>query len=248
MLIDNHNGGYMFIRGIGPFSAGIRTKSDFAIVHASFKPFAPLNRGYDLIERHLQDAGRPMAALCGIQLRIPQPLSREGFEQFNQPYINKLREWGLELNSANPVTRTNVALKINPVSEPSIASFFYTIPSLNDRPSWVISGVPEMVSRDGAIKIAAAGDTSPDGMRQKMQCVLDVIERHLTELQLGWAQATTINLYTIHDLHPLLTSMILPRIGAAQSGITLHHARPPVIGLELEIDAWSVSREEILTS
>lgn len=248
MLFENPDGDFTFIRGIGPFSAGVRAHPGFGIVHRSFKPYASLNRGYDLIERHLNDAGRPMAALCGIQLRIPQPLSREGFEQFNRPYIEKLRGWGLEIDGSNPVTRTNVVLEVNPIAEPSIASFFYTLASADDRPNWVISGVPEMMSRDGAIQIVAAGDTSTEGMQQKTQRVLDVIERHLTELQLNWRQATTVNLYTIHDLHPQLTSMILPRIGAAQIGVTLHHSRPPVTGLELEIDAWSVCREEILAA
>jgi hypothetical protein len=199
-----------------------------------------------LIEQHLKNAGRPITALCGIQLRIPQALSREGFDQFNRPYIEKLRGWGLEVEGTNPVTRTNVALEVNPVSEPSIASFFYTMPSSDDRPNWTISGVPEIASRDGGVQIVAAGNTSSMGMQQKMQCVLDTIAHHLKELQLSWEQATAVNLYTVHDLHPLITSMLLPKMGGARTGVTLHHSRPPVTGLELEIDAWSVCREESL--
>lgn len=248
MLIENPQGNFTFIRGIGPFSAGVRSQSGFGIVHASLKPFASLKRGYDLIEQHLRAAGRPIAALCGIQLRIPQALSREGFDQFNRPYVERLRGWGLELSGANPVTRTNVALEINPVAEPSIASFFYTAASSSEHPTWVISGVPEITSRDGAIQVVAAGDASPEGMRQKTQCVLDVVERHLAELKLSWEQATAVNLYTIHDPYQLIISMLLPKIGPAQTGLTLHYARPPVTGLELEIDAWSVCREELLES
>src|SRR5271163_11560 len=149
MLIESARGSYTFIRGIGPFSAGVRAHSGFAIVHASLRPFAPLSQGYDFIEQHLRSLNRPVQALCGMQLRIPQPLSREGFEQFNRPYIEKLRAWGLEVEGANPVTRTNVALAVSGVAEPMLAGFFYTIPAAGNDPSWVLSGVPEMTSRDG---------------------------------------------------------------------------------------------------
>ncbi len=245
MIIENAAGNYSFIRGIGPFSAGVRASAGHAIVHARFHPYVPLAKGYELIERELGKAQRPINALCGIQLRVQKPFSRAGFDEFNRPYIEKLRGWGLEVQGANPVTRTNVAIEAYPVAEPSIASFFYTIPVANARPTWVISGVPEIASRDGAVQIVAANDTSPEGLRQKTECVLQIIGRHIAELGVSWADATTVNLYAVHDLHPLLASTILPAIGAAtQVGVTWHHARPPVSGLEIEIDVWSVVREE----
>jgi hypothetical protein len=205
--------------------------------------------GYDRIEDHLGNLQRPINALCGIQLRIPRPLSREAFDEFNRPYIDKLRAWRLEVEGANPVTRTNVALEANPVAEPMIASFFYTVPSASAAPTWVVSGVPEIASRDGAVRSGAHNDTSPDGLRQKTQCVLEVLAHHLAELHVSWAQATTVNLYATHDLYPLMASTILPAIGAAaRVGITWHHSRPPVSGLEIEIDACSVEREAIVSS
>jgi hypothetical protein len=249
MLVENFAGNYTFIRGIGPFSAAALARPGYAIMHASFKPFAPLATGYDRIEQYLEKLKRPISALNGIQLRIPRPLSREGFDEFNRPYIEKLRAWGLEVEGANPVTRTNVALDGNPIAEPMIASFFYTVPSAGAAPTWVVSGVPEIASRDGAIRIVAPNNVTPDGLRQKTQCILEVIARHLAELHASWAQATTLNLYAVHDLHPLITTTILPAIGAASRvGITWHHARPPVNGLEMEIDAWAVEREEILSA
>lgn len=244
MIIENSGGGYDFIRGIGPFSAAVRARTGYAIVHATLTPILPLDHGYATLERHLAAAGRPIAALCGIQLRIPHALSREGFEQFNRPYIEKLRRWGLEVEGANPVARTNVALESNPVAEGSLASFFYTIPADGADVRWLISGVPEMTMRDGAIQIVAPGDTSAEGMRKKTEAVLVTLDRHLSELAVAWSRATTINLYTVHDLHPLMVSMLLPKMGGAQCGISWHHARPPVTGLELEIDAWSVLRTE----
>jgi hypothetical protein len=249
LIVECAAGNYSFIRGIGPFSAAVRASSGYAIVHSCFKPFVPLARGYDLIEQLLKKNRRPINALCGIQLRIPAPLSRAGFDEFNRPYITKLQGWGLEVGGANPVTRTNVALEVNAVPEPMIASFFYTTSSENDAPNWVISGVPEIASRDGAVRIIAPNDTTPQGLREKTGCILEILSRHIGELGASWDQATAVNLYAIHNLHPLLTPLILPAIGAASRiGITWQHARPPVTGLEIEMDAWSVARAEIVSS
>jgi len=249
MLIENVRGNFTFIQGIGPFSAGVRARPGFAIVHAALRPFVPLASGYDLIERHLRELTRPIQALCGMQFRIPRPLSREGFEEFNRPYIEKLRSWGLEVDGANPVTRTNVALEASAVAEPMLAGFFHTTPAQRDVPSWVLSGVPEIASRDGGVRVVAPGDTSVEGLRQKTQCIFEVLARHLAELRLSWEQATAINLYTVHDLYPLMASTLLPAVGAgSRSGINWHYSRPPVTGLELEIDGWAVLREENLAS
>jgi hypothetical protein len=164
MLTENIPGNYTFIRGIGPFSSGVVARPGFEIVHAALKPFIPLEQGYGLVERHLKDLRRPIGALCGIHLRIPKALSREDFDQFNRPYIDRLKSWGLEVDGANPVTRTNVALELNPVSEPMLAGFFYTIPSDGRAATFVISGAPEIASRDlGMAHIVARGDTSAEG-------------------------------------------------------------------------------------
>jgi hypothetical protein len=249
MLIENEQGNYTFIRGIGPFSAGVRAHSSFAIVHATFRPFVALARGYELIERHLRELARPLQALCGMQLRIPRPLSREGFEEFNRPYIEQLRGWGLEVNGANPVTRTNVALAASAVAEPSLAGFFYTVPAPRDVPNWVLSGVPEIVSRDGAVQVIAPGDTSTQGLRLKLECIFAILARHIAELRANWEQATAINIYGVHALHPLMQSTILPALGAgSRTGLTWHYSRPPVAGLELEFDGWAAAREENLAT
>jgi hypothetical protein len=243
MLIDNIRGNYSFIRGIGPFSAAVRANPGFEIVHARLHPFQPLAPAYGTVESHLRDLGRPINALCGMHLRIPRPLSRQGFEEFNRPYIERLRSWALEVNGANPVTRTNVALEINAVDEPALAGFFYTAAASHNRPGWVISGVPEIETRDGAAKIVAPGDISLEGLRRKAECVLQVLTRNLSELGSSWDEATAINLYTVHDLYEVMTSTVLPAIGtASRAGITWHCSRPPVEGLELEIDASALYR------
>jgi hypothetical protein len=129
MLAENSNGNYSFIHGIGPFSAAVLAQAGFEIVHARFFPPIALNDGYERLIRHLREIQRPLAALCGMELRIPKALSREGFEEFNRPYVEQLKGWGLEVAGANPVTRTNVAFETNAVKEPMLAGFYYTVPA-----------------------------------------------------------------------------------------------------------------------
>jgi hypothetical protein len=247
MLTENGKGNYTFVRGIGPFSAAVSAQPGFEIVHARFLPLIALNDGYVSVEEHLQQARRPLEALCGMELRIPQVLSRQAFDEFNRPYIERLRTWGLDVAQANPVTRTNVAIEANPVAEPMLAGFYYTIPSTASPQTFVLSGAPEIASRERGVQIVARGDTSPQGMRQKLGCILEVLGAHLSELKLRWEMATAVNVYTVFDIHPLLAPQLLPALGSAShAGVTWHYARPPVSGLELEVDARAVRTELIL--
>jgi hypothetical protein len=251
MVIDNLKGNYRFIRAAGPFSLGCVAHHGFEIVHAMILPFASLAQGFELVERHLKQAGRPIDALCGMHLRIPQPLTPKGFEEFNHPYIGRLHAWGLEIGGANPVARTNVALAVEPLPEAMLAGFYYTIRSDGAYPrraTFVLSGAAEMrLDADGKRELVAPGDTSAAGIGRKLECVLEGLSGHLRELGLGWDLATAVNLYTVHQIHHTLASVLLPAIGAAaRLGVSWHYSRPPVIGLELEIDTHAVCREVIL--
>ena len=251
MLLDNAKGNYKFVRGYGaPFSSGALADSGFEIVHASFKPLARLADGYGRIERHMREAGRPLNAVCGIELRIPAALTPAGFDEFNRPYIERLTAWGVMVDGLNPVARTNVAPASNPpLADPSLYGFYYTVPAVGTaRPAFVLAGVPEVASREGGKReVVAAGDVSLEGLRRKNACILEALSGLLREMKLGWSEASAVNLYTVHDLHPLFASDLLPALGvAAYRGIRWHYARPPVIGLELEIDAYAARQELVL--
>src|SRR5689334_10901699 len=186
MMVENSKGDYKFVRGIGPFSAAVKAIPGFEIIHARFHPLIALNDGYLRVERHLHEVQRPLQALCGMELRIPKVLSREAFDEFNRPYIERLKAWGMEVAGANPVTRTNVAFEVNPVGEPMVAGFYYTTPSTARGETFVLSGVPEIASREGGVQIVARGDTSAGGLRQKLECIMQVLSAHLSELKLSW--------------------------------------------------------------
>ena len=252
MMIENVKGNYSFIRGGGPFSSGCVAQPGFEIVHAALVPLTPLAQGFELVERHLKGSGRPIQALCAMHLRIPEPLSPKGFEEFNRPYIERLQSWGLEIDGANPVARTNVAPKVNPVPAAMLAGFYYTSKSdaaAGQAATFVLSGAAEMrIGADGKRELVAAGDTSAKGIRRKLECVVEGLTGHLRELRVGWDLATTVNLYTVYEVHHTLAPMLLPALGAAaRPGINWHYARPPVTGLEVEIDAHAVRREVILS-
>ena len=247
MLTENRKGNYVFIRGIGPFSAAAKAQPGFEIVHSRFLPLTPLTDGYQSVERHLRELNRPLQALCGMELRIPRVLSREAFDQFNAPYVERLKNWGLEIAGSNPATRTNVAFESNPVTVPMLAGFYYTMRSSQQFESFVLAGAPEIASREGGVQIVARGDTSPEGLGRKLECILEVLSAHLAEMNLTWEMATAVNLYTVFDVHPLMATVLLPRLGvASHAGLTWHHARPPVSGLELEVDARAVRSELVL--
>jgi hypothetical protein len=252
MLIENAKGNFSFIRGFGPpFSSGGVASAGFDVVHVTLKPLARLSDGFALIERHTREAGRPINAVCGIELRIGKPLTQAGFDDFNRGYIERLKGWGVFVGESNPIARTNVALEVSSVAEPSMYGFYYTVPATGAaRPAFVIAGAAEVASREGGrAEVVARDDVSTEGMRRKTACVLALLRERLEEMKVGWKDASGVNLYTVHDLHPIFATDLLPALGpAGQRGIRWHYARPPVVGLELEIDGYAAHRELVLTA
>lgn len=52
-------------------------------------------RRFARIDRHLREQNRGRVALCGIELRSPQPFTFDGFGRFNEGYRALLAEWGI---------------------------------------------------------------------------------------------------------------------------------------------------------
>jgi hypothetical protein len=70
------------------------------------------------------------------------------------------------------------------------------------------------------------------------------MERRLGMFRLGWEHTTATQVYTVHDLHPFLADEIVRR-GAAAAGLTWHFCRPPVRGLEFEMDCRGLAHERV---
>jgi hypothetical protein len=208
----------------------------------------PLAQGFDAIEAYLGRIGRAPAAFCACELRSPAQFTDSGFVAFNRHYVERLAAWGIFRDEVNPVARSNVCPEIDPPAAPSFYAFSYTVPDADGTvPSFVAAGSGE--ARDGGPgyegRIVRRGDQSPEAMREKARFVLGAMEQRMGALGFGWADATATQVYTVFDIHPLLPDEILRR-GAIPGGLTWHFARPPVEGLDFEMDVRGVARELVI--
>jgi hypothetical protein len=245
--VDFAAGGYRFLPAVFQYSGGAAALPGYAIERVRFRAPVPIAEGFARIERIIGAAGRPLTAFCACELRSPAPFTEQGFRAFNEVYVVTLEKWGLFDGKVNPVARSNVCPEIDPPAEPSFHAFSFTVAANDAAPSFVIAGSGE--AREGGAsyreRTVRHGETTPDAMREKAQYVLGEMERRLTALGFGWADTTATQVYTVHDLHPFLADEIVRR-GAARSGLTWHFARPPVRGLEYEMDCRGVSRERVV--
>jgi len=239
-------GRYRFLAGVEAFSAGVVAEPGHEIVHATLQAPVPYRDGFALIERHLAERGRPRQALCAIELRSPAPFTFEGFAEFNRGYRAILEDWKIPVDGVNPVARTNVAPVVGPPPEPSLYAFSYTVSSTAEgAPTFVVAGSGEL--REGARGpegIVRRGDTSPAAMAEKAAHVMATQASRLAALGGTWAQVTAVDVYTALPIHGFLASGILERVGpAAIHGVTWHLSRPPIQGLEYEMDMRGVRQE-----
>ena len=70
------------------------------------------------------------------------------------------------------------------------------------------------------------------------------MQRRLDAVDADWSQVTVVDVYTVHTIHSAMRASLLKSIGAAgQHGFTWYHARPPIAGLEFEMDLRGVRVE-----
>ncbi len=242
-LVSHPDGGFRFLPGSPVFASGAVAEPGFAIVHALLSRWLPLEQGYELVERHLQTLGRPLQALCGMQLRLPRQLSIEEFIAFNAPYIARLERWDVVQDKANPVSRTNVSPAAEAPGEASLHAFTYTIPYSGSARTFTMSGMTE---RGSGGSIVAQGDDSPDGMQRKLAHVLGAVGDRVAELGFGWRDATHVELYSGVEIPGALAALAARASGALPRGVRWYYGRPPVTGLEVELEARAVLREEVV--
>jgi hypothetical protein len=245
MLRDGPNGTYRFLPGIPAFSSGVVASPGWEIVHATFRQPVPWRQGFDRIEVYLRAQGRPRTALCGIELRSPAPFTFEGFDTFNQGYRAVLGEWEILVGDDNPIPRTNVAPVLAPPKEPSLYGFAYTVPRSASSETFVVAGAGEMRERGrGAQGIVRMGETTPDAMAEKARFVMGIMQNRLSALGRAWSGVTAIEVYTALPIgDELLRAILGPAGPTAVHGIRWFPSRPPVQGLEFEVDLRGVARE-----
>jgi len=239
-------GGYRFIPGVFQYSGGVAAEPGYAIERVTFRAPVPLAEGFERVEAIIRARGRPLTAFCACELRSPAPFTDAGFRGFNEHYVETLARWGIydAGRRINPVARSNVCPEIGPPAEPSFHAFSFTVVDRNATPGFVVAGSGE--AREGGAsyreRTVRHGETGPEAMREKAIFVLAEMERRLKLLAAAWADTTATQVYTVHDLHPFLADEIVRR-GAAHAGLTWHFCRPPVQGLEYEMDCRGVAAE-----
>jgi hypothetical protein len=245
--IEAPTGGYRFMPGVSQYSCGIAALPGFTIERVRFADPVPLKAGFARIADTLREAGRPLTAFAACELRSPAPFTEEGFKAFNEVYIKTLIEWGVMKDGVNPVARSNVCPKIDPPAEPGFHAFSYTVPAPRAPGSFVIAGSGESVEGKANYRdyIVSPGDVSPAGMLAKARWVLDEMERRMSAFGGTWKQTTGVQLYTVHDVFPVIESE-LGRRGVLRNGLTWHFNRPPVVGLDYEMDCRCVHIEKVI--
>jgi hypothetical protein len=239
-------GHYRFLPGIAPYSSGVVAMSGHQIVHATLRAPVQWREGFALIDRHLRGEDRPRAALCAIALRSPKPFTFDGFAEFNAGYRAVLDSWGLLVDGANPIARTNVAPLVAAPGEPSLYGFAYTLPGATQRPTFVVAGSGEVVEL-AAERIVRRGETSPDAIREKAAFVMNVMQTRLRGLAADWPDVTTIDVYTPHPIEPFVRDVLLGTAGAAAiHGVRWYPSHPPIVGLAYEMDLRGVARDIVL--
>ena len=238
MLVENKRGNYFFLKGIAPYSAGVVAAPGFGVVHVRFSRYIPLRAGFKAVEEHLGRLGRPLQAICGMELRSPKPFSFTGFNQFNAGYVQLLEKWDILQEGMNPVARTNIAPEVKPPVEPSLYGFSYTIPSTAKRKTFVIAGAGELP--EGSLDphdVVRLGESNAAAIQDKVRFVMGLMEARLRGLGVGWNDITVTEIYTIHDIFPFVERELLQRLeeGGAH-GLTWHYSRPPIESIEYEMD------------
>lgn len=250
VLIPHMGGGYQFLPGITPFSSGVVALPGFEIVRVTLRSAVPYRQGFDLIAAHLAGQGRPLAALCGVELRSPHPLPFQAFADFNREYEQVLSEQGLLLQGQSPIARTKVVPALHPPDETTLYAFSYTTPERKTETpaTFVIAGAGELRSRELAWEsIVRSGDTSPDAMGEKAAQVRYVIRTRMTRLQVTWSSVTALTVYTVHPFAPMLVAQLFR--DADQTDIHGWHwcySQPPIVGVEFEMDMRGIQQERWL--
>ncbi len=237
---------YSYIPGPLQYSFGVRADSGHELVRVRAARTPPLDEGYRLIERYMEQVGLPVQAVCALELRSPEQFSEQGFKEFNEAYAAKLDEWRILLDGSNPVARSNVIPEKRTVSGPSVHSFTYVRPQPGAPASYVISGESDAPEGFDSYndQLIAPGDTSPRGMRKKAEYVIGELLRRKELLGSCWDEVTDVQVYTLHSyesIHTDLSGMV-----PLAANIAWQYCAPPVEEWAFEMDSRRVHVEEFV--
>jgi hypothetical protein len=248
MLLPHPAGNYHFLVGIDPYSCGVIADPGYEVTRLRLAAPLPWRAGFARVAAHLATVGRPLVALCGVELRSPAPTTMAGFIAFNRPYCDLLHAWGLSVGTHNPVARTNVAPVCDPPDEVVLHAFSYTTPAAAGGPTFIVAGAGEL--REGLLeeeRIICRGQDSPAARLAKAAYVMQVMTDRLHGLGADWNSVTAVNVYAACLDPQVATGVVASSIGPARRvGTCWHWTRPPVLGIDFEMDLRGVVREQVI--
>ena len=200
-------GGYRYIPAVFQYSGGVAAEDGFELERARFMAPIPLADAFARVEAHLKAIGRPLTAFAHCELRSPQPFNDQGFIDFNKQYVVTLERFGIYKDGVNPVARTNVCPMYHEPATPSMLAFTYTMPAAKSaRRTFMLSGGGDVRPGSEPYKdrIVRFGDTSPEGLREKMVYVIEEMERRLAAARLQLERCGLDAGYTVHNIGHLV--------------------------------------------
>lgn len=246
-------GGYRYVKAVFQYSGGVAAEPGYEIERARFMKPLPLAEAFPAVEAHLKALGRPATAFAACELRSPAPFTAQGFFDFNKVYVTTLEKWGIYKDGdplMNPVARTNVCPMYDKPAGPVMHAFSYTVPVPDaKRGTFILAGGGEATEGQKEFPyhtpIVALRDTSPEGIRKKVEFVIAEMERRLKLLGFTWKDAVTTEAYTVQNIGSLVGELLAAR-GAMAGGLVWNYTRPPVVDLEYEMDVRGAARELVL--
>jgi hypothetical protein len=109
----------------------------------------------------------------------------------------------------------------------------------------VVAGAGELYADElDPRRIVRRDDTSDAALREKAAYVMQRMALRLQSLGMDWEHVSCVNIYTAFDVFPWLRDELLPQMGRASvHGVHWHYTRPPIVGLEVEMDLRCVRTE-----
>lgn len=248
-MITNESGGYRYLPGSRFAAHGVAADAGMRIDRVIFERPQELSAGFGLVRTILEAEGRPLHALCGIELRMPRRLRFPAFRELNDRYLEQLDEWGVLVDGQSPFCRTNVAPRSSSLTGPAIGAFSFTYGAANGARDFLLSGAAEIpVDAPYPDGVVRRGDTSPAGMAEKARAVAEIIKQHMTSLELKWNASATVHVYSQYDVAFATMREALAQVGVVpQEGLIWHDADPPTDEIEIEIDVRQYSGERLVS-
>lgn len=239
-------GSYAFLPGDSAISKAIVATPGHHLIGMHLQTPLPYHAGFTAISVFLGHLGIPVSALCGIELRVPQPLSFEGFAALNQDYTRLLDRYGLLIDGFGPMARTTVAPTADAPAEISLASFTVSVPALNSLgDEFLVSGAGDIRGEPySAEAIVRPDENTLDAPAEKVAFVLACLTTALEQIGQHWTDVRDITVYTALASGPsILEQMLTPLDPHLTDRVRLLSSRPPLVGMGFEMDVRRISAQ-----